>query len=168
MRPSGRGAHHTRSESRTSPLLSEVRDLHVSPGPSSAHACTPTRRSGAIPRHNYRQNTAGRAAQSSQDEGRNPGRQRRTPPSHSGRQRRTPPSHSVLTTVSDHCTLRFRGKTTTCMLHSCTPPLLVTIKGGGGLPLAGCWTLVGLVSLASLLKRTHKDYQAHHLNRLHS
>ena len=44
--PSGRGAHHTRSESRTFLLLSEVRDLHVSPGPSSEHACTPTRGTG--------------------------------------------------------------------------------------------------------------------------
>ena len=68
MRPSGRGAHHTRSESRTSSLLTEVRDLHVAPGLSSVHACTPTRWSEAIPRHNYRRNTTGRAAQSSQDE----------------------------------------------------------------------------------------------------
>ena len=43
--------------------------------------------------------------------------------------------HSVLPTVSDHCTPAIRGKTTTSTPHSCTPPLLVTIKGGGRLPL---------------------------------
>ena len=32
-----------------------VQDLHVSPGPSSVHARTPTRGSGAVPRHYYRQ-----------------------------------------------------------------------------------------------------------------
>jgi hypothetical protein len=53
-----------------------------------------------------------------------------------GRQRRAPPSHSVLLTVSNHCTLRFRRKRRLLYPHSCTPPLLVTIKEGGGLPLA--------------------------------
>ena len=43
--------------------------------------------------------------------------------------------HSVLPTVSDHCTPRFGGKQQLPRPHSCTPPLLVTIKGGGGLPL---------------------------------
>ena len=32
-----------------------ARDLHVSPGPSGMHARTPTRGSGAVPRHYYRQ-----------------------------------------------------------------------------------------------------------------
>jgi hypothetical protein len=45
-------------------------------------------------------------------------------------------AHSVLPTVFDHCTLAIRGKMTTSMIPcSCTPPLLVAIKGGGGLPL---------------------------------
>src|SRR6185312_5864998 len=66
-----------------------------------------------------------RPARCSQDQGRYP-----------GRLRRTPPSHSVLPTVSDHCTPRFRGKRQLPCPHSCAPPLLVTIKGGSGLPLA--------------------------------
>ena len=46
--------------------------------------------------------------------------------------------HSVLHTVFDHCTSAIRGKTTTSTLpYSYTPPLLVTIKGGGGPPLRG-------------------------------
>jgi len=46
--------------------------------------------------------------------------------------------YSVLPTVSDHCTPAIRGETTTSTLpYSCTPLLLVTIKGGGGLPLDG-------------------------------
>ena len=51
--------------------------------------------------------------------------------------------HSVLPTMFDHCTPAIRGKTTTSTFpYSCTPPLLVTIKGGGGLPLTGTfWTL---------------------------
>ena len=39
--------------------------------------------------------------------------------------------------MSDHCIPVTQGRTTTSMPHSCTPPLLVTINGGGGLPLAG-------------------------------
>ena len=46
--------------------------------------------------------------------------------------------HSVLPTVFDYCSPAIRGRTTTFTLpYSCTPPLLVTIKGGGGLPLRG-------------------------------
>ena len=45
--------------------------------------------------------------------------------------------HSVLPTVFGHCTPRFGGKRRLPRPHSCTPPLLVTIKGGGGLPLDG-------------------------------
>ena len=46
--------------------------------------------------------------------------------------------YSVLSTVFDHCTPTIRGKTMTSTFpHSCTPPPLVTIKGGGGLPLRG-------------------------------
>ena len=39
-----------------------------------------------------------------------------------------------------------QGRTETFMPHSCTPPLLVTIKGGGGLPLSPLdsgWTFSG-------------------------
>ena len=43
--------------------------------------------------------------------------------------------HSVLPTVFGHCTPRFGGKRRLPRPHSCTPPLLVTIKGGGRLPL---------------------------------
>ena len=46
--------------------------------------------------------------------------------------------HSVLSTVFDHCTPTTRGKTATSMFpYSCTPSLLVSIKGGGGHPLKG-------------------------------
>jgi len=46
--------------------------------------------------------------------------------------------HSVLPTVFDHCTPAIWGKTTTFTFpYSCTSPTLVTIKGGGGLPLKG-------------------------------
>ena len=52
--------------------------------------------------------------------------------------------HSVLSTVSDQCTPRF-GENDDFHAHSCAPPLLVTIKGGGGLPLKG--GLAGWLSL---------------------
>ena len=42
---------------------------------------------------------------------------------------------------------RFKGKRRLPCPHSCTPPLLITIKGGGGLPLAGAG-LSGLVGLS--------------------
>jgi hypothetical protein len=46
--------------------------------------------------------------------------------------------HSVLSTVFDHCTPTIRGKTATSVSpYSCIPPLLVSIKGGGGHPLKG-------------------------------
>jgi len=43
--------------------------------------------------------------------------------------------HSVLPTVFGLCTPRFGGKRRLPRPHSCASPLLVTIKGGGGLPL---------------------------------
>ena len=43
---------------------------------------------------------------------------------------------SVLPTVFDHCNPRFGGKRRLPRPHSCAPPLLVTIKGEGGLPLS--------------------------------
>ena len=49
--------------------------------------------------------------------------------------------HSVLPIVFDHYTPAIRGKMTTSTFpYSCTPPLLITIKGGGGLPLTGMVT----------------------------
>ena len=49
--------------------------------------------------------------------------------------------HSVLSIVFDYCTPAIRGRTTTSTFpHSCIPPLLMTIKGGGGLPLRGMVT----------------------------
>ena len=47
-------------------------------------------------------------------------------------------AHSVLPTVFDHYTPAIRGKMTTSTFPcACTPSLLVSIKGGGGLPLRG-------------------------------
>ena len=54
--------------------------------------------------------------------------------------------YSVLPTVFDYCTPVIRGKTTTSILPcSCTPPLLVTIKGGGGLLLRGTLAIITYV-----------------------
>jgi len=56
--------------------------------------------------------------------------------------------HSVLPTVFDHCTPAIRGKTTTSTSpYACTPSLLVTIKGGGGLILRGMVTYVFAIIL---------------------
>ena len=74
-----------------------VWDLHVSPGPSSVHARTPTRGSGAVACHHYRW---------TKDDIQDDCDARRH-------------AHSVLPTVSDHCTPAIRGKTTTS-----TPPLM--------------------------------------------
>ena len=65
--------------------------------------------------------------------------------------------HSVLPTVFDHCTLAIRGKTTTSTFpYSCTPPLLVTIKGGGGLPLRGTfWTFSTLAIITYVRDHRH-------------
>ena len=122
--PSERGPQHARARPQTSPLWGP--GLPRAPGPSSVHARTPTRGSGTVPRHYYRRDTAGRPAPSPRDQGQNP-----------GRQRHAPPSHSTLPTVFDDCTPRFKGKRRLPYPHSCAPPFLVTIKGGGGLPLDG-------------------------------
>ena len=46
----------------------------------------------------------------------------------------SPVRHSVLSTVARHCTPPIRGRTTTSPpFRTCTPPLLVSIKGDGGL-----------------------------------
>ena len=107
------------------PLLSEVRDLHVSPGPSSVHARTPTRGSGTVPRHYYRQDTAGRPAQSSRDQGRNPSDSdaRRLPIVYFLQYSTTVPRDS-------------RENDDFYTPHSCAPPILTTIKGEGRLPFA--------------------------------
>ena len=76
-----------------------VRDFHALPDLLNVHARTPTRGSGTVPHYYYHPDTAGRPPPSPRDQGRNP-----------GRQRRAPPSHNVLPTVLDHCTPRFKGK----------------------------------------------------------
>ena len=58
---------------------------------------------------------------------------------------------------------QFRGKRRLPCPRSCAPPLLVTIKGGGELPLA---RLVSS-SLASLFKEDVQGLLSTHLNRLH-
>ena len=51
--------------------------------------------------------------------------------------------HSVLSTVLDHCTPAIRGKPITSTFPcACTPSLLVTIKGRGGLPLKGTFAII--------------------------
>ena len=89
--PSKKGTQHVRVGPQTSPSWGP--GLPHAPGPSSVHTRTPTRGSGTVPRHYYRQDTAGRPPPSPRDQGRNP-----------GWQRRVPPSHSTLPTVFDHCT----------------------------------------------------------------
>ena len=75
--------------------------------------------------------------------------------------------HSVLPTVFDHCTPAIRGRTTTStFLYSCTPPLLMTIKGGGGLPLTGTfptfWTFWTLAIIANIRDHRHTLSTAEH------
>ena len=65
--------------------------------------------------------------------------------------------YSVLPTVFGHCTPRFGGKRRLPLPHSCAPPLLVTIKGGDGLPLAlseDAQTLLGLSYCGHLHSRS--------------
>ena len=51
--------------------------------------------------------------------------------------------HSALSTVFDHCTPRFGEKTTASPFsRACTPPLLVSIKGGGGFYLRGTFVWI--------------------------
>ena len=76
-----------------------VRDFHALPDLLNVHARTPTRGTGTVPCHYCHPDTAGRPPPSPQDQGRN-----------AGRQRHVPPSHSVLPTVFDHCTPRFKGE----------------------------------------------------------
>ena len=114
--PSGRGARRARTESPGPPSVHARTPARGSGG--TAHPATAT--TGACrtlirgahrmpPRRIWKtmhqrrprrlQRLVGRPAQSSQDQGRYP-----------GRLRRAPPSHSVLPTVSDHCAPRFGGK----------------------------------------------------------
>jgi len=142
MCPFGRGTQHTRSESR---------GLHVSPGPSSVHARTPTRGSGASraittagtlqdDRHNLRR---------TKDEIQDDSDARRLP---------TVYFLQYPTIVPP----QFRGKRRLPCSHSCTPPLLITIKGGGRLPLDGVGWLSR--SLASLFKEDVQGLLSTHLN----
>ena len=146
----GRPARNGQSPGPSPPL--GVRDLHVSPGPSSVHARTPTRGSGAVARHHYRwgwqddRHDLHRTKDDIQDD---------------CDARRLPTVYFLQcpTTVPP----RFRGKRRLPCSHSCTPPILITIKGGGGLPLAG---LVSR-SLASLFQEDVQGLLSTHLNRLH-
>ena len=146
VRPREAPSSHGR---RPGPPPLGVRDLHVSPGPSSVHACTPTGGSGAVARHHYRWCMQGppnatasstmhqqQPARSSQDD-RHDLRRTKDDIQDDCDARRLPTVYFLqcLTTVPP----RFRGKRRLLGPHSCTPPLLVTIKGGGGLPLAGLW-----------------------------
>ena len=73
---------------------------------------------------------------------------------------------------------RFRGKRRLPCPHSCTPPFLMTIKGGGGLAERGISAFLGwLVSLALTLALSLSDFSLQEdvqgllstdLNRLHS
>ena len=133
-----------------------IRDLHVSPGPPSVHDSTPSRGSGtaACPAAAGVRKTLTRRAHGTphlencmpysdnqsacrgwQDTGTISARPRTM-----ARTTATPNAmpYSVLSTVFDHCTPTTRGKTATSMFpYSCTPSLLVFIKGGGGRSLRG-------------------------------
>ena len=148
--PPERGAQHTRTESRTSPLegsgtSTRLPDLLVctpalrpeGPGPPSVptlvHAgpwpVGPTERHHAAYRRPYTSDDHA-ACRGWQDAG-----AISAGPRTISRTTATPDAmpHSVLPTVFDYCTPAIQGKTTTSKLHcSCTPSLLVTIKGGGG------------------------------------
>ena len=64
--------------------------------------------------------------------------------------------HSVLPTVFDHCTPAIWGKMTTSPFPcACTLSLLVTIKGGGGLPLRGIVTYVDIARSHPLGRTQH-------------
>ena len=138
--PSKRGAQHAWTEPRISPLeesgtSTRPPDLLVCTpalrpgGPGPPRAPPPLEHAGPWPagpteRHVWRTDhptatttppawVGRRSARSSQNQGQNP-----------GRQRRAPPSHSVLPTVSNHCTPRFRGKRRlTCPTHVHRPSL---------------------------------------------
>ena len=153
--PPERGAQYTQTESRTSPLEGSGTSTCLpdllgctpalrpgGPGPPRAplplvHAgpwpVGPTERHRAVYRRPYTSDDHA-ACRGWQDAG-----AISAGPRTISRTTATPDTmpHSVLPTVSDHCTPAIQGKTTTSTLpYSCTPPLLVTIKGGGGLPLS--------------------------------
>ena len=81
----------------------------------------------------------------------------------------------------DHCTPAIRGKTTTSTFPcACTPSLLVTIKGGGGLPLKGTFAIIvtqsdhsiehntqhSILALTSINFSSSRDLGASRLSRL--
>ena len=156
------GTPSTRSRSPGPPPRG-VRDLRVSPRPPSTRASTPFRgvRDRHAPHHRWctqdpdlqgpRSATTPHlddctpysddhaACWGWQDAGAISARPRTIPKTTA-----TPDAmpHSVLPAVFDYCTPVIQGKTTTSTTPcSCTPPLLVTIKGGDGLPLRGIVTL---------------------------
>ena len=122
--PSKRSTLHARAGPRTSLLWGP--GLPRAPGPSNVHARTPTRGSGTVPHYYYHSDTAGRPPPSPQDKDKI---------QDDSDVRRLPTVHFLQcsTTVP-----AIQGRTTTSApLYSCTPPLLTTIKGEGGLPFTG-------------------------------
>ena len=134
-----------------------VRDFHVSPRPSSVHARTPTRGSGAVASYYCRwcmqdpspQGPLNNIALYIEDY-----IPATTMPPTGTLQDDRCDLRRTKDNIQDDCDARrlpivyflqcpttvpprFRGKRRLLRPHSCAPPLLVTIKGGGGLPLAG-------------------------------
>ena len=158
--------------------LQGVRDLRVSPGPPSVHARTPTRGSGAAARPATTTATTGACRTLVRRAHRTPPRRilkiihqaTTTPPAGAGRTigaifaaprmiSRTTATRAAFPQCTSY-SIRplcpaIRGKTTTSMPHSCVPPLLVTIKGGGRLP---------LVRLVSLFQADVQRLLSTHLN----
>ena len=175
-------------ESWTFPLLG-VRDLHVSPGPSSVHARTPTRGSGEVARHHYRwcmqdpspQGPLNATAPYIEDHA----PATTTPTAGAGTATgaiftgpRTISRTTATPAVFPQCTSysirplypAIQGKTTTSApLHSCTPPPPCDYKRRRRTPFKGGWTLDSrtLWTLASLFQEDVQGLLRTHLNRLH-
>ena len=128
------------------PLLSEVRDLHVSPGPSSEHACTPTRGPGP--------SRAITAAGTLQDERRNPHRTKDEIQDDSDA-RRLPTVYFLQCPTTVPHDSGEDGDFHAPLMYAAPP---CDYKRRRRAPLRSLWTLVCLVSPASLFKRTYRDY----------
>ena len=120
--PAERGTQHARARPRTSPSWGP--GLPRAPGPSNVHARAPARGSGTVPRHCYHWYTAGRPPPSPRDQGRK---------SRTTATRAAFPQYTFYSVRPLYPAIQGRT-TTSAPLHSCTPPLLTTIKGEGGLP----------------------------------
>ena len=120
--PAKRGTQHARARPRTSPSWGP--GLPRAPGPSNVHARTPARGSGTVPRHYYHWYTTGRPPPSPRDQGRK---------SRTTATRAAFPQYTFYSVRPLYPAIQGRT-TTSAPLHSCTPPLLTTIKGEDGLP----------------------------------